>query len=311
MKKSLKSLFGLDVSETVTTEVRKKNPELPEECYPAAGANYIFNKELLKRILLFLNHKPIRQGILILGDTGTGKSSFVVEVCARLGIPLFQAACSGHLRVDHLLGSYTLKDGNTLWNDGALLRAMRVGGVFLADEVTRMDHAEQMNLATILDRGVVTVRMTGEIVKAHPDFRFIGTGNSAGHGDQTGAYRGETVASVAFLNRFQKFKMDYLDACDEVSLLASIAGEIGRSELERMVQLATTVRKNFVGRGGDLRTVISTRDVVVWALETVRYKKTRLSQRPMDAALADTVLNGCTDEEREVISTLWDELIKE
>lgn len=302
----IKDLFGLlSVPDTAVVPVRERPEGVPETAYPEKNTDYWFQPELLKKMLRFFLGAPARRNVLLIGDAGVGKSSLVEQVAARLGWPVYSIACSGRMRLSHFVGSFELVNGETRWRDGPLTSAMRQGGVFLADELTRLDHSEQMALAKVLDGGTLTIPETGEMVKADPRFRFCATGNSGGFGDESGAYNGERVSSVAFLDRFQKLKVDYMPAEEEVSLLKRITAGSGLPEaaIQAMVKLATDVRKAFVGRGGDLRTVISTRSLCVWALETIGYKG--IAVHPMEEALKDTILNGCPEGDEKVISELW------
>ena len=305
MQRKLKDLFNLNnVPDTIVVDVPEKLEGVSQGAYPSIKADYIFQPTLLKKMLRFFQGNPARKNLLLVGDTGVGKSSLVEQVAARLGHPVFSIACSGKMRLAHFVGSYTLKDGNTVWRDGPLLLAMRHDGIFLADEITRLDHSEQMALAKVLDEGVLTVPETGEIVVAGDKFRFIGTGNSAGYGDASGAYSGERVSSAAFLDRFQKYQVDYLSQDQEVELISKITrGNLPEQVAKKMVEFAFHVRKNFVARGGDLRVVMSTRNLCVWALETMDYRS--ISKEPMKEALKDTVLNGAPESDAAVLSELW------
>lgn len=307
--KPISELFAIEAGNAVV-EVRDTDPALSEAAYPKIKPHYVFAKALLKKLLLFLTTPTARNNLLLTGDTGAGKSSLIEQIAARLNVPVFAIACSGKMRLAHFVGSMTLVGGNTVWKDGPLLLAMRHGGIFLADEITRLDQSEQMALAHILDDGVIAVPETGELVRAADSFRFIATGNSIGHGDSSGAYNGEKVASAAFLNRFQKLRVDYLDKADEVRLLRLIAPVLGEDLTERMVRFANEARAAFVSRGGDLRTAVSTRDLVVWALETVRYKAYSISGNPLDEALDDTILNGAPPEDAKVLRELWSQWVQ-
>lgn len=303
--KSIAELFRVNITESACINVRDIDPALPAGAYPKLNPRYLFDHALLKKMLFFLTMLGARRNLMLIGDTGVGKSSLVEQIATRLGIPVFAIACSGKMRIQHFVGGYTLVNGNTVFRDGPLLQAMRHDGIFLADEVTRLDHSEQMALARVLDSGVVTVPETGEIVTATDGFRFIATGNSAGYGDESGAYNGEKVASAAFLDRFQKFVVDYLPAAAEKTLLTEIAPALGEVTIGRMVDFANNIRKAFVSRGGDLRVVMSTRNLVVWALEAVRYQAAELSNKPLEEALADTVLNGAPDNDRRTLDEIW------
>lgn len=304
-RKSIAKLFNINAPSSAVISVREPDPAIPAGAYPKLIENYVFATTLLKKMLFFLTTRGPRNNLMLFGDTGVGKSSLVEQIAARLGIPVFAIACSGKMRLAHFVGSYELKNGSTVWRDGPLLMAMRHNGIFLADEVTRLDHSEQMALAHVLDTGVLAVPETGEIVTAGEEFRFIATGNSAGYGDESGAYNGEKVASAAFLDRFQKFKVDYLEADDEKALLERIAPSLGKKVVEQMVHFARSARAAFVSRGGDLRVVMSTRNLVVWALEAVRYQQAGISAAPLEEALYDTVLNGAPAADLKTLDEMW------
>jgi cobaltochelatase CobS len=189
---------------------------------------------------------------------------------------------------------------------------MRHGGIFLANEITRLDSGEQMNLAEVLDsRASITIPDTGEVVMADPNFRFIATGNSGGYGDDSGVYQGERISSVAFLDRFQVFKVGHMDATDEQALLQKLAPSLPVAIVEGMVKLAGEVRKNFVGRGGTLRVIMSTRSLCVWAMETVGYSKISGIVDSAREALLDTSLNGAPEDEASAVLEIWDRWVKE
>lgn len=316
-KKPIRDLFGIDIDRSFTVNVNDIDESVEPSAYPSVMKEYIFDRTIFRKMLAFLTKTPVRNNILLTGDTGTGKTSLVEQMAGRLNIPVFELSCSGKMRLNHFVGGYRLKDGNTFWMDGPLVKAMKTGGIFLANEITRLDRTEQMSLAHILDNGVLTIPETGEIVKATKRFRFIATGNSAGQGDTSGVYGGETVSSSAFFNRFQKYRVDYLTVDQETELLSQLVPGLADTRTQDkpmtrlMAELARHVRDNFVSRGGDLRTVISTRDLCVWALETVRYKNLHVSDEPCYEALRDTVLNGASPEDDETITKLWNEWMTE
>jgi len=317
MQMSIRELCNMPgVPETAVVPVRDRIAELPDTAYMTVNPHYYFDETLLKKMLRYFLMVPSRNNAMFIGDSGVGKSSLVEQICARLGWPVFSLACSGKMRLSNFVGTFALIDGETVWQDGPLVMAMRTGGLFLADEITRLDHSEQMGLAKVLDQGArITIPETGEVVQAHPSFRFCCTGNSGGYGDESGAYNGERVSSVAFLDRFQKFQVNYMPEQAEVALLkASVEAKAPNAGIpdwlfSSMVKLANDVRKNFVGRGGDLRTIISTRSLVVWALEIYSYQD--ICGAPVEEALNDTVLNGAPDHDRSVISELWGKWISQ
>lgn len=304
MLQKVNALFGLNVPDTFTVDVRDRDATLPESAYPRLDPAYKFGRDMLKKVLLFLV-LPRQSNLMLFGDTGAGKSSLILQVAARMGIPVFELACSGKTRGSNFLGAYKLIDGNTVWQDGPLVTAMRCGGICLADEITRLDYGEQMTLAPMLDGGSITVPETGEVVVATPGFRFVGTGNSSGYGDESGAYNGEKVASSAFIDRFIKMKVAYPEKAIELAILEAKAPTLGNTLLARMVDFANDVRKEFVGNGGNLRTVVTTRSLVSWALTTVQYSQFSVCEEPINGALNDVILAAAPSDESASLSELW------
>lgn len=304
MRVKINQLFGVQAPEAAMVDVRDVDIMLAES-YPKPTDEYVFEPVLLKKLLRFFLGKPARRNLFLMGDAGTGKTSVVLEVAARLNVPVYAIACSGKTRFAHLVGSRELINGSTVWRDGPLVSAMKNGGTFLANEITRLDAGEQMNLAEVLDsRATLTIPDTGEIVTAHDDFRVVVTGNSGGFGDDSGAYVGEKASSYAFIDRFQKMKVDYMPEINEVALLMKVAPFLSEDVCLAMVRLANDVRKNFVGRGGSYQTIISTRSLVIWAMESEGYKSMGFDD-PLAESLMDTILNGSPPAELAVIMELW------
>ena len=311
MSNTIENLFGIPGA-SAPIQVRERIDGIPAQAYPAVSAGYVFQLLLLKKLLRFLLGNPARRNAMLIGEPGVGKTSIVNEIASRLNIPVFSLACSGKTRFSHMVGGYEIVGGNTQWRDGPLVMAMRHGGIFLANEITRLDSGEQMNLAEVLgSRASITIPDTGEVVMADPNFRFIATGNSGGYGDDSGVYHGERISSVAFLDRFQVFKVGHMDATDEQALLQKLAPSLPVAIVEGMVKLAGEVRKNFVGRGGTLRVIMSTRSLCVWAMETVGYSKISGIVDSAREALLDTSLNGAPEDEASAVLEIWDRWVKE
>ncbi len=308
--KKVSELFGVPAPETAVVPVRARLAELPAEAYPDVDTNYVFDKDLLRKMMRIMLGQSARRNVLLMGEPGVGKSSVVLQIAARLNIPVFSLACSGRTRFDHMIGSHALAKGETVWKDGPLLQAMKYGGIFLANEITRMDPGEQMDMAEVLDSsGTLTNPHTGEVVRADANFVCIATGNTGGYGDTEGAYPGERASSPAFLDRFQKLEVHHLPEAQELALLKTVAPTLPEMVLKSMVGLAKEVRENFIGRGGSLRLVLSTRSLLVWARETVGYTGMSIGKEPLNVALEDTILNGAPQDDRQVVQELWDKWI--
>lgn len=301
-KAPISTLFGINAPSNVMVEV------IGDKSGAGIDQNYWFDPAMLKKLLRWVYGESARRNLMLIGDAGVGKSSVVVEIASRLNIPVFQMACSGKTRFQHLVGSRELVGGETRWVDGPLTRAMREGGILLMDEVTRLDAGEQMNLAAVLDaRSTLTIPDTGEVVKPHPRFRVAATGNSGGFGDDSGAYVGEKPSSFAFLDRFQKMKVSPMPDDVETALLELVSG-LPDEVIALMQRLAKEVRKNFVGSGGGLSVTISPRSMQVWAMEASGYQKLGIKD-PVWEALMDTVLNGAPEDNIKTIKELYDQWV--
>ena len=145
---------------------------------------------------------------MIKGPTGSGKSSLVLELAARLGRPVQQVTCSATMEIQDLIGQFRLvKDSDqvvTKFAYGVLPKAMMFGHILLLDE---FDYAPPSSIsalnAVIQGSPLIIEAMGGQVVKPHPDFRLVITGNTGGSGDHQGGYVGTRQHNMAFLDRFR------------------------------------------------------------------------------------------------------------
>jgi cobaltochelatase CobS len=302
---NISKLFGINIPGEVRP--RRRVNGLP---YPEANPHFVFQPQRLMKLLRFFAGQAARNNMLLIGPAGAGKTAVIEQVAARLGWPVWAVSCSGRVRASHWFGTFALRDGATVWQDGPLALALRHGGVFLADEITRLDPAEQMALVRVLDGGEVAIPETGEVIRPHKLFRFVGTGNSGGFGDETGAYVGERVSSFAFLDRFLKMEVGYLSEDDERSLLARVVPDLPAEIRDALVRLAKTIRESSQAAGkGELRVNISTRALVAVAREALAYQTMGIPN-PLLEALNDVILVGTPTEDREAVQTILDKFIR-
>jgi cobaltochelatase CobS len=301
----ISKLFGINIPGEVRP--RRKIEGLP---YPEVNPNFVFQPQRLMKLLRFFAGQAACNNILLIGPAGAGKTALIEQVAARLGWPVWAVSCSGKVRASHWFGTFALRDGATVWQDGPLSLALRHGGIFLADEITRLDPAEQMALVRVLDGGEVTIPETGEVIKPHKLFRFVGTGNSGGFGDETGAYTGERVSSFAFVDRFLKMEVGYLSEDGERSLLARVVPDLPGEIRDILVRLARTIRDASQAAGrGDLRVNMSTRALLAVAREAWAYQMMGFAN-PLQEALNDVILTGTPREDREAVQTILDKFIR-
>ncbi|HNL42844.1 MAG TPA: AAA family ATPase, partial [Ottowia sp.] len=115
-----------------------------------------------------------RLPVLLKGPTGCGKTRFVEHMAARLGRPLVTVSCHDDLTAADLVGRFLIGDGNTVWNDGPLARAVRTGAICYLDEVVEARKDTTVVLHPLADdRRVLPIERTGELLQATPEFMLV------------------------------------------------------------------------------------------------------------------------------------------
>ena len=229
---------------------------------PEQDDAYVFRKEHLRIIQFWAT--GTEKNILLQGETGTGKTSLIEQVAARLNWPTFTVGCHGGLEFQELIGRVTLMpDGSTGWADGPLIAAMRVGGIFLLDELNFLKPEVSGGLNTVLQATVYTIPETGELIKAHPDFRIAATGNAM-DGVGKGAYRGTQTSNIALLSRFTLgIRVSYMSVADEQKMLEAKAPGIIQEVANYLCEVADMARKSHAD--GTLKAPMSPRETIASA----------------------------------------------
>lgn len=271
---------------------------------PQIKKEYVFRRENLRDLINFIDCS-FGDGLLIVGPTGSGKTSVAEQTCARLHIPMQSITCGGSTEFMDFVGQWTLINGSTVWTDGPLTKAMREGHVLILNEIDLVDPAELANLNSVLEGAPLVISQNGgEIVYPHDNFRLIATSNSNGSGSD-GMYVGVQRQNLAFLDRFLVIEVDYASPEVELEILEKIAPKIPKALRELMVELANKVRKVFKGdeenETEELSVTFSTRTLIRWAIQVQRCQG---SPCPLSYALDRALLNRCSNaEEKEAINT--------
>jgi cobaltochelatase CobS len=257
--------FGVRWSET------PDNPEIAR-LIPKEDKDYVVQKDEAALLVAGLmdNDKT-----LITGPTGSGKSSLVKFVCAKLNRPFIRINMSGDVESASLFGTLVVRGGATVWEDGAVTEAAKYGAVCLVDEWELMPAEIAMGMQNLLeDGGYLYLKEkpgTSEdrTVIPHEQFRLVFAGNTVGQGDTTGAFTGVGVQNTATIDRFTNtIRLGYLHQAHEVAIITSKSG-IEKKVATNMVRVANLVRGAY--EQGRLGLTMSPRTLINWGNKTKRY----------------------------------------
>jgi cobaltochelatase CobS len=239
---------------------------------PKVDADYVVQKEECARMVAGMQDGD---KTLITGPTGSGKSSLVKYIAAKLGRPFIRVNMSGDVQSDALFGSTQVRDGATVWCDGAITEAVKIGAVCLVDEWELMPSEIAMGMQNLLeDDGYLYLKEkagTSEDRTVHPakGFTLMFAGNTVGQGDTTGAFSGVGVQNTATIDRFTNtVKLGYLTQAHEVSIITSKTN-VDKDVATKMVKLANLVRNAYNQQKVGL--TMSPRTLINWGRKQQRY----------------------------------------
>jgi MoxR-like ATPase len=199
----------------------------------------------------------------ITGLSGMGKTKEVFEAAAKTKRELIRVNITIETDEDDLLGHYTLKNGETIWEDGPIIVAMERGAVLLLDEVDLASN-KIMCLQPVLEGGDIFLKKINRLVKPSPGFNIIATANTKGKGSDDGRFIGTNILNEAFLDRFPiTFEHDYPNASTEKKIITKVLGNYQVEDpefVEHLVQWTDVIRRTFDDGGID--EIISTRRLV-------------------------------------------------
>ena len=241
----------------------------PDAYVPDIDAGYHFNKEATLAILAGFEHN---RRVMLQGMHGTGKSTHIEQVAARLNWPCLRVNLDGNISRLDLVGKDTIviKDGKqvTEFQEGILPWSIQRPIALIFDEYDVGRPEVMFVIQRILERdGKLTLLDKNKVISPHADFRLFATANTIGQGDFSGMYRGVQVLNHAQIDRWNILaSLNYLPQDEEVSMVldqvVNLKGEC-RNLIDAMVSLANLTRKGFVA--GELSTLMSPRTVITWA----------------------------------------------
>ena len=255
-------------------------PECITHLIPRVDDKYVVQTEEAARLV-----SAMMDGdkVLMSGPTGSGKSSLVKYVCAKLGAPFIRINMSADAESSVLFGQLVARDGATVWEDGPITEAVKHGAVVLIDEWELMPPEISMGLQNLLeDDGYLFLKEKPGDAKdktfiPHPNFRIVCAGNTVGQGDDSGGFAGTMVQNSATLDRFTTtIHLDYLSKEHEMDVIRGKAG-VSKKEAEQMIKLASLVRSAYAQRSINL--TMSPRTLINWGSKAVKHGDMRQSFR--------------------------------
>jgi len=196
----------------------------------------------------------------VTGLSGNGKTTMIEQICAALGRECFRVNIVATTDEDDLIGGMRLINGNTVWQDGAVVEAMKRGAVLLLDEID-LATEKIMCLQSVLEGKGVYIKKQNEWVTPANGFCVIATANTKGKGSDDGRFIGTNILNEAFLDRFDyTFEQEYAPKTVEKKILNKMMGKYNLNDnefIENLVTWAEMIRKSFVE--GAVDEIISTR----------------------------------------------------
>ena len=297
IKISIKQTFGIDTNMEIDAFSKKNN------LAPEIDKDYVFDKDTTLAILSGFSHN---KKVIVHGFHGTGKSTHITQIAARLNWPCIRINLDSHVSRIDLIGKDAIKiqDGKqvTEFKEGILPWAFQNPVALVFDEYDAGRSDVMFVLQRILESdGYFTLLDKNKVVKQNKFFRLFATANTIGLGDTSGLYTGTQQINQAQLDRWEIVtSLNYLDNEKEIKIILSknknLNNSQGKETVLNMVKVATLTRKGFMA--GDISTVMSPRTVLNWCNNSQIFKD-------IGYAFRVTFLNKCDDSEKKIIAEYY------
>lgn len=267
---------------------------------PEVDPAYRFNPEVTLALLAGFMHN---RRVMVQGLHGTGKSTHIEQIAARLNWPCVRVNLDGHISRLDLIGrdAVVLRDGQqmTEFQEGIVPWALQRPVALIFDEYDAGRPDVMFVIQRILERdGQLTLLDQNRVLRPHPWFRLFATANTVGQGNLNGLYHGAQRLNHAQIDRWNIVAtLNYLPRDEEVAIVQArvpaLAGADQRPLLERMVAVAELTRQGFAA--GDLSTLMSPRTVITWAENLAFFSDP-------GQAFQLSFANKCEDAERPIVA---------
>ena len=296
-KFSVADLF--DIKTDMTVDGFKNTTEY----VPPVDPDYLFDRNTTLAILAGFQ---FNRRVMVQGYHGTGKSTHIEQIAARLNWPLVRINLDSHVSRIDLVGkdAIVIRDGQqiTEFRDGMLPWAVQNNIALVFDEYDAGRPDVMFVIQRILEAsGRLTLLDQNRVITPHPAFRLFATSNTIGLGDTSGLYHGTQQINQGQMDRWSMIvTLNYLPHEKEVGIVLSKAHtyrtEEGEKTISNMVRVADLTRSAFIN--GDLSTVMSPRTVITWAENAEIFSD-------IGFAFRLTFLNKCDDLEKPVVAEFY------
>ena len=297
IKLSVHQTFGFD-SDLQVDAFSKKNEYVPD-----IDKNYKFDRDTTLAILYGFAYN---KRVLVNGHMGSGKSTHITQVAARLNWPCIRVNLDSHISRIDLIGkdAIVIKDGKqiTEFKEGILPWSIQNPMALVFDEYDAGRPDVMFVIQRVLEsEGSFTLLDKNKVIKQNKYFRLFATSNTVGLGDTTGLYHGTQQINQAQMDRWNIVtSLNYLSLDREMEIILAknknLNNTKGKEKVSNMIKVATLTRKGFVS--GDISTVMSPRTVLHWAENAEIFKD-------VGYAFRVTFLNKCDDAEKNIIAEYY------
>ncbi len=289
-----RDVFGIDIEMDVPAF------SVGSAYVPDIDPSYKFDPDTTLAILAGF---AFNRRVMIQGYHGTGKSTHIEQVAARLNWPCIRVNLDSHISRIDLIGkdAIVLEDGKqvTAFREGILPWALQAPVAIVFDEYDAGRPDVMFVIQRVLEvEGKLTLLDQNKVIRPHPFFRLFATANTIGLGDTTGLYHGTQQINQGQMDRWNIVcTLNYLPADTETAIvlakLPDYQTDAGKKTVEAMVALADLTRAGFIA--GDISTVMSPRTVITWA------ENARIFGNDVGFAFRLSFLNKCDEAERPLI----------
>ena len=275
----------------------------PNEYVPSIDESYKFDKNTTLAILAGFSHN---RRVMIQGYHGSGKSTHIEQVAARLNWPCIRVNLDSHISRIDLLGkdAITLKDGKqiTEFKEGILPWALQTPTALVFDEYDAGRPDVMFVIQRVLEvEGKLTLLDQNKVISPHSGFRLFATANTVGLGDTSGLYHGTQQINQGQMDRWHIVStLNYLDPELELKVVLSKVPSLDNKEglkvAKNMISVANLSRQGFAN--GDISTLMSPRTVISWAENFQIFND-------LNKSFEITFLNKCDETERVIIAEYY------